>query len=364
MPNSLPAVSVVVPIYKVERYLGDCVNSLLAQTFKELEIILVDDGSPDGSGAMCDAYAARDSRVRVIHQENQGAGPARNAGLAAARGEYVIFLDADDIYHPQMLERMVARAEKYRADVVICRAEVLEEETGRTRSMPNQLRRELLKKCNADAFCPSAEQSQNVFQLCAGWPWDKLYRRDFVLQAGLQFQNLPHTNDAFFVYMSLVKADVVSVEPAVLVQHRMHAASTSHNTACCTSSLVDALLAIHAQILALGNPALEKSFNHWAMNMAVWHYRQLSGTAADELQQRLRSELEPTLQLLQKESAYYPRRRDLLRYKAIIIPGYTFAKVRFLGLPIGERETTAEGCTDFIFGYKVRHRTRQASLKS
>lgn len=356
MPSSLPAVSVVVPIYKVERYLGDCVNSLLAQTLKELEIILVDDGSPDGSGAMCDAYAARDSRVRVIHQENQGAGPARNAGLATARGEYIIFLDADDIYHPQMLERMVARAEKYHADVVICRAEVLEEETGRTRSMPNQLRMELLKKCNADAFCPSAEQSQNVFQLCAGWPWDKLYRRDFVLQAGLQFQNLPHTNDAFFVYMSLVKAAVVSVEPAVLVQHRMHAASTSHNTACCTSSLVDALLAIHAQIQPLNNPALEKSFHHWAMNMAVWHYRQLSGAAADELQQRLRSELEPTLQLLQKGPAYYPRKRDWLRYKECVLPGFSYKQFSILGVPVWRRESSPAGSELFIFGCCVRRR--------
>lgn len=364
MTVSPPVVSIVVPIYKVERYLEQCVESILAQTLREIEVILVDDGSPDACPAMCDAYAARDSRVRVIHQENQGAGASRNIGLASARGKYIIFLDSDDIYHPQMLERMVARAEKFRADVVICLADALEEETGRTRSVPNQLRRGVLKGVDANAFCPLQELPQQLFQLCAGWPWDKLYRREFVLQMGLQFQNLPHTNDAFFVYLSLVRASVVSVEPTVLVQHRMHGASISHNTARCTTSLVDALVAIHAQLQPLNNPALEKSFYHWAMNMAVWHYRQLSGTAADELQHRLRTELEPALQLLKKEAAYYPRRRDLLRYKAIIIPGYTFAKVRFLGLPIGERETTAEGCTDFIFGYKVRHRTRQASLKS
>lgn len=364
MTVSPPAVSIVVPIYKVERYLGQCVESILAQTLRGIEVILVDDGSPDACPAMCDEYAARDSRVRVIHQENQGAGAARNAGLCAAQGRYVIFLDSDDVYHPQMLERVVARAEKYRADVVICLADALEEETGRTRSMPNQLRRELLKGVDANAFCPLQELPQQLFQFCAGWPWDKLYRRDFLLNTGLQYQSLRHTNDAYFVYMSLVNAAVVSVEPTVLVHHCLHAESTSHSTGRDTTCLTEALLAIHRGIQPLGNEELEKSFYHWAMNMAVWHYRQLSGTAADELQHRLRTELEPTLQLLQKDSAYYPRRRDLLRYKAIIIPGYTFAKVRFLGLPIGERETTAEGCTDFIFGYKVRHRTRQASLKS
>ena len=344
MPNSLPAVSVVVPIYKVERYLGDCVDSILEQTLKSLEIILVDDGSPDGSPAMCDAYAARDSRVRVIHQENQGAGPARNAGLATARGKYIIFMDADDIYHPQMLELMVARADKYHADVVICRAEALEEENGRTRSMPNQLRKELLRGVDINAFCPRLERPSQLFQFCAGWPWDKLYRRDFVQRAGLQFQSLPHTNDAFFVYMSLIRVAVVSVEPTVLVQHRMHAASTSHNTACCTSSLVDALLAIHAQIPPLNNPALEKSFHHWAMNMAVWHHRQLSGSAAAELQQRLRSELEPTLQLLQKGAAYYPRKRDWLRYKECVAPLADIANGRFLVEMLSDGWKKLAGC--------------------
>ena len=91
-----PLISVVVPVYKVEDYLGRCVDSLLAQTYENLEIILVDDGSPDGSGKICDAYAERDSRVRVIHKENGGLSSARNAGLDIAQGEYVGFVDSDD----------------------------------------------------------------------------------------------------------------------------------------------------------------------------------------------------------------------------------------------------------------------------
>lgn len=319
MPTTSPAVSVVVPIYKVERWLAQCVDSILTQTLREIEVILVDDGSPDACPAMCDAYASRDSRVRVIHQENLGAGPARNAGLAAARGKYVIFLDADDLYEPQMLERMVARAEKYHADVVICRADALED-GGRTRRMPNQLRTEHLRRCGADAFCPRLEIPQHLFQFVCGWAWDKLYRRDFLLRSGLQFQALPHTNDAYFVYLSLVKAAVVSVEPATLVHHRMHSASTSRNTGADTTSLVTALLAIHEQVQPLGIPALEKSFHHWAMNMAVWHYLQLGGEAAAALQQEFRSRLEPTLQLLEKGAAYYPRRRDWQRYKRCMAP--------------------------------------------
>lgn len=93
---STPKISCIVPVYNVEKYLRRCVDSILAQTFTDFELILVDDGSPDGCPAICDEYAEKDSRVRVIHQENKGVSAARNAGLDMARGEYVCFVDGDD----------------------------------------------------------------------------------------------------------------------------------------------------------------------------------------------------------------------------------------------------------------------------
>lgn len=113
-------ISVIVPIYKVEKYLAQCVDSILAQTHKDLEIILVDDGSPDGCGAMCDEYAKRDSRVRVIHKENGGLSDARNAGLAACNGDYIGFVDSDDYIAPDMYETLAAFAEKEDLDVAMC----------------------------------------------------------------------------------------------------------------------------------------------------------------------------------------------------------------------------------------------------
>ena len=118
MPTTSPAVSVVVPIYKVERWLAQCVDSILAQTLREIEVILVDDGSPDACPALCDAYAARDSRVRVVHQENGGYGKAVNAGIAAATAPYIGIVEPDDFIIPSMYASLWAAAQEHGADVV------------------------------------------------------------------------------------------------------------------------------------------------------------------------------------------------------------------------------------------------------
>ena len=101
-----PLISVIVPIYKAEKYLHRCVDSLLAQTFQDFEVLLVDDGSPDRSGEICDEYAKKDSRVRVFHKENGGVGSARNLGLKASKGEWIAFLDSDDTFKKDYLYRM------------------------------------------------------------------------------------------------------------------------------------------------------------------------------------------------------------------------------------------------------------------
>ena len=116
----MPILSIIVPVYKTEQYLSICVESILGQTHEDLELLLVDDGSPDRCGAICDDYAARDSRVKVIHKENGGVCSARNAGLDAAQGEYIAFVDSDDWIEPDMYTSMMKKVEDYGCDVVLC----------------------------------------------------------------------------------------------------------------------------------------------------------------------------------------------------------------------------------------------------
>ena len=118
MTNS--KVSIIVPVYNVEKYLRGCVDSVLSQTYKNLEIILVDDGSPDNCPQICDEYVKLDTRVKVIHKENGGLSSARNAGLDEMTGDYVQFVDSDDYIEPEMIETMLSRLESGNGDVAIC----------------------------------------------------------------------------------------------------------------------------------------------------------------------------------------------------------------------------------------------------
>jgi glycosyltransferase involved in cell wall biosynthesis len=113
-------VSVVIPVYKVEKYLRQCLDSVLAQTYRELEMIVVDDGSPDGCPAIIDEYAARDSRIVAIHQQNGGYGKAVNAGIARARGKYIGIVESDDYIEPDMYARLAEAAERTGADLTRC----------------------------------------------------------------------------------------------------------------------------------------------------------------------------------------------------------------------------------------------------
>lgn len=123
----MPQISVIVPVYKVEAYLPACIDSILIQSFTDFELILVDDGSPDSCGAICDAYAQRDPRIRVIHQENRGLSGARNSGMDIAAGEFITFIDSDDLVHERYLEILTAAMDAD-TDIAVCRYQEFEED--------------------------------------------------------------------------------------------------------------------------------------------------------------------------------------------------------------------------------------------
>lgn len=174
-------ISVIIPVYKVEKYLAKCVDSVLAQTYRDLEIILVDDGSPDGCGAICDDYAARDRRVRVIHKPNGGLSSARNAGLDMATGAYIGFVDSDDHIDPTMYEKLLAALSRTGADVCVCDVVYVDEQDARLGPVIPPMAEELLTPEQALRRVEFADD---------GWryvtAWNRLYRRGVF--DGLRFQ--------------------------------------------------------------------------------------------------------------------------------------------------------------------------------
>ena len=171
----MPKISIIVPVYKAETYLYRCVDSILAQTFTDWELLLIDDGSPDRSGDICDEYAQKDTRIRVIHKENGGVSSARQRGLDESIGEYTIHADPDDWVEPEMLEGLYNKAKEEDADMVIC--DFIYEY--KTRSI---ICKQHLDSCDAEYIL-----KQMFSQQLPGMCWNKLIRRECYIKYNISF---------------------------------------------------------------------------------------------------------------------------------------------------------------------------------
>lgn len=167
----MPKVSVIIPVYKVEQYLPACLDSVSNQTFQDFELILVDDGSPDTCGAMCDAYAQEHPNTKVIHQQNMGLSEARNQGVKIATGEYVTFIDSDDYVSADYLAYLVYLTEKYDAEVSVS------EKVSFWDDKQPQVRSREEKDCQLDTVPALIQICYNKVPICA---WGKLYKRYLV----------------------------------------------------------------------------------------------------------------------------------------------------------------------------------------
>ena len=200
-----PLLSIIVPVYKVENYLPKCIDSILAQTFTDFELILVEDGSPDNCPALCDAAAAKDARIRVIHQKNGGLSAARNAGLDAARGAWIGFVDSDDYIAPEMYEALYHAVQSTGADLALCDYAEVDETGAPCHQMHVSLsgveltRQELLKKA-----------SGLMIQLA----WNKLYRRAIFAQ--LRYPEGKLNEDLFLIPEVCLQIQKAVVVPKVL----------------------------------------------------------------------------------------------------------------------------------------------------
>lgn len=215
--TDLPLISVVVPVYRVEKYLDHCIQSIVEQTYSNLEILLVDDGSPDGSGAICDRWARQDARIRVIHKQNAGAGAARNTALDTAGGDIIAFVDSDDYLHPNMLSHLYGLmkdgVEIAECEIGLTETDDLAMDDGTGASVLVCDTEEALRLHIQDA----------VFRQT---PPNKLYRRDCV--GDIRFPEGNLIDDEFFTYKVLGNAKKLAHSSACMYAYRQQSGSAMH----------------------------------------------------------------------------------------------------------------------------------------
>lgn len=192
----MPKISVIMPVYKAERYLSRCVDSILQQTFSDFELILVDDGSPDSSGKICENYASKDKRIKVIRQENQGVSAARQKGLDTAIGEYIIHADPDDWVEPNWLESLYNAAEGNNADISIC-------------DFKRYYKTRTIEYCQKPT---SLDNNSIIIDLMTGhlWGavWNKLIKRDSIKHYGIYFHKEMNLWEDLYFCCDLLSHDI------------------------------------------------------------------------------------------------------------------------------------------------------------
>lgn len=318
----MPIVSVIIPSYNAERFISECLESVLAQSLADIEVIVVDDGSTDSTFSIVERFSEDDPRVKAIKQQNSYAGVARNNGMKHASGEYLYFLDSDDFIDRRALEEMVEAAQSCNADVVVCKSRRYSMRDGSTEPISYALRDYALNT-------PLSQQdiAATLFRSVVGWPWDKLFKRSFIVEHHLEYQALRSTNDAYFVFIAMALANTTFCLNKELVTHRVDNTASISNTR--KKSWNNALIAMESIGDRLRNEGIyemfERTYLNWCVNFVYWNVNTLDDESACGLIEAARPKLQG---LPLNDPSYYFLRRD-----------YDFA--RFLNMSKDELVLTA-----------------------
>ena len=310
-------VSVILPVYKTEPYLRQCLDSIIQQTLREIEIICINDSSPDNSLSILEEYAAKDHRIKVITQPNGGAGSARNNGMRHARGKYLSILDSDDFFEPTMLEEAYTKAENLSADFVIYRSDQYFTETNEFKPIRWSLR---IKQLPPYEPFSHRQFTMNVFRVFQGWAWDKLYLRSFIEEHKLQFQEQRTSNDMYFGFSATALAKKIGVIDKILVHYRIDAAdSLSKTREKSWQCFYQALCGIRTKLIQDGIfPEFEKDFINYSLHFSFWNLDTLAEPTQTILKNKLVQEWFDDLGIKGKPASYFQEPEEYERYSKMM----------------------------------------------
>lgn len=243
-------VSIIMPVYNAEKFLAESIGDILEQTYRDYELICVDDGSCDNSFQILEEYSRQEQRISVISQKNRGAGAARNTGMRAAKGKYLLFLDADDRFERNMLEKLVHKSEEIQADVLVFDGDAFDYLTQERKNTPWLLDIKCLcEKSVREAVLSEKDKIENIFRFTNTTVWNKLWKHVFILENKISFQEIYVVDSMYFVMKGLLKADRIGFLNQKLVHYRSDNPSGQlRNHDKNATGVYDALLAVKREM--------------------------------------------------------------------------------------------------------------------
>lgn len=319
------SISVIIPMYNSETYIRETLSYVQNQSFSDIEIICVDDGSTDGSSTIVKEMQDSDPRIKYLYQDNLGAGVARNHGFRVASGEYVSFLDADDIFDSKMLEKSYLNAKKYDSDIVIFRSNSVDQSNNQYTELKWALRKELFG--NRLFFSPN-DVSKYIMQFSNGWAWDKLFKKSFIDEFSFHFQKIHYFNDSFFTYAALMSASKISIVDEILATKRINASQNqlSLNRSRYWMDFFDVIESLNLFIQENDLEQFRQSFDNYCVHVALV---MLDSTDIDTnyvLKLYLRNIYLKKISFFSDDSKYYYRVDEFERFKKLISEPATLPK--------------------------------------
>lgn len=315
-----PNISVIIPVYNEEKYIHECMDSLLNQTYSDFEIICVDDGSTDESLQILQEYAKLDSRVKILTQQNQYAGVARNNGLKMARGKYVIFLDSDDYFQVNMLEKLFIKAEENMAEIVVFDGVFFDNATGAKVSRSwNGLKQELVW----EGVKSAKDIADTIYEFTTPGPFNKFFLKKYIEDNDFCFQEIQRTNDLLFVYKALACAQRITILNEELTFIRINNSMSLQGSGERTPmDFAKALLALKDFLIEENKwTGFHKSYEKMALSVCIYNLSNMKSFEAycfvyDELQKVIFSKIGIEFQCIDLQM-----RHVLEKHEPIIIYG-------------------------------------------
>lgn len=301
-----PKVSVIIPVYNTEKYLSQCMESILNQTLHEIEVICIDDGSTDGSLSILEAFREKDSRVIVLKQNNLYAGTARNNGMKIAKGKYLSFLDSDDYFEPDMLDIAYKVAEERNTDILIYQAEFFDDDTKEILPSHWLVREEYLPPM--EVFTAN-DIKNHIFDISLNVAWNKFIKREFIERNSIEFQSTVHTNDTYFICMAMIKASRISYINNRLVHYRRNVRTSLSSTSIRQDNplvIKDVLIKIQTELQKMNKyEEMKQSFSNFALDQLLFNLRSVEGLAYSELYRNIRDSWLEKFDILNHDEDYY-----------------------------------------------------------